>query len=189
MTSVVCGCTISVSSRKMLSVVNMCAVIVQQMAIELCLLNDVLVCVFMHFNCLRSCEDAIIPVPDLFSTSHLASFYRHVDFDRAIVSRMRRIIATSDFITGKVRADAINGRCQLIGGTVPYVAMLKSWMADSSTARDRPCGQNTAIIGKFTLRVQGKSRVWSIGSKNHMTCCLLMISIVLELMSTQVVAS
>ena len=45
---------------------------------------------------------------------------------------------TLDFITGKVRADAINGRCQLIGGTVPYAATLKSWMADSSTAGDRP---------------------------------------------------
>ena len=29
-------------------------------------INDVLVCVFMHFNCLRSCVDAIIPVPEFF---------------------------------------------------------------------------------------------------------------------------
>ena len=34
-TSVVCGCTTIVSSRKMMSVANMCAVIVQQIAIEL----------------------------------------------------------------------------------------------------------------------------------------------------------
>ena len=34
-TSMVCGCTIIVSSRKMMSVANMCAVIVQQIAIEL----------------------------------------------------------------------------------------------------------------------------------------------------------
>ncbi len=34
-TSVACGCTIIVSSRKMMSVANMCAVIVQQIAIEL----------------------------------------------------------------------------------------------------------------------------------------------------------
>ncbi len=34
-TSVVCGCTIIVSSRKKLSVANMCAVIVQQIVIEL----------------------------------------------------------------------------------------------------------------------------------------------------------
>ena len=33
-TSMVCGCTIIVSSRKMMSVANMCAVIVQQIAIE-----------------------------------------------------------------------------------------------------------------------------------------------------------
>ena len=49
-TSVVCGCTIIVSSRKMLSVANMCAVIVQQLVIEFCCFNDVLVCMFMHFN-------------------------------------------------------------------------------------------------------------------------------------------
>ena len=34
-TSVVCGCTIIVSFRKMMSVANMCAVIVQQIAIKL----------------------------------------------------------------------------------------------------------------------------------------------------------
>ena len=34
-TSVVCGCTIVESSIKMMSVANMCAVIVQQIAIEL----------------------------------------------------------------------------------------------------------------------------------------------------------
>ena len=49
----------------MMSVANMCAVIVQQLVIEL-FFNDVLVCVFMHFNCLRSCVDAIIPVPEFF---------------------------------------------------------------------------------------------------------------------------
>ena len=39
----------------------------------------------------------------------------------------------------------------MIGGTVPYAATLKSWMADNSTAGDRQYGQNAAIIGKFTL--------------------------------------
>ena len=33
-TSVVCGCTIIVSSKKMMSVINMCAVIAQQIVIE-----------------------------------------------------------------------------------------------------------------------------------------------------------
>ena len=48
-----------------MSVINMCAVIAQQIVIEL-YFNDVLVCMFMHFNCLRSCVDAIIPVPEFF---------------------------------------------------------------------------------------------------------------------------
>ena len=49
----------------MWSVANMCAVIVQQIATEsCCFLNDVLVCMFMHFKCLRSYVDAIIPVPE-----------------------------------------------------------------------------------------------------------------------------
>ena len=39
----------------------------------------------------------------------------------------------------------------MVGGTVPYAATLKSWMADSSTAGDRPYGQNTPKIGKFML--------------------------------------
>ena len=97
MTSVVCECTIIVSSRKMMSVVNMCAVIVQQIATELLFFfNDVLVCVFMHLNCLRSCVDASIPIPEtevmcgckhscsrvFLSMSHLASYYRHADFER-----------------------------------------------------------------------------------------------------------
>ena len=67
----------------MMSVANMCAVIVQQIAIEYFFFNDVLVCMFMPFNCLRSCVDAIILVPDFFfSTSHLASYYRRTDFGR-----------------------------------------------------------------------------------------------------------
>ena len=65
-TSEVCRCTIIVSSRKMMSVANMCAVIVHQIAIELFFFNDVLVSMFIHFNCLRSCVDPITCVPEFF---------------------------------------------------------------------------------------------------------------------------
>ena len=55
-----------------MSVVNMCALIVQQIVIELLFFfNDVLVCMFMHFNCLRSCVDATIPPPEFFLARHI----------------------------------------------------------------------------------------------------------------------
>ena len=48
----------------MMSVANICAVIVQKITIVF--FNDVLVFIFMHFNCLRSCMEAIIPVLEFF---------------------------------------------------------------------------------------------------------------------------
>ena len=59
-TSVVCGCTIIVFQKNDVSRKYMCS---DCSANSHCFFfNDVLVYMFMHFNCLRSCMDAIIPV-------------------------------------------------------------------------------------------------------------------------------
>ena len=62
-TSVVCGCTIIIFQKYDVSRKYMCS---DCSANSHCIFNDVLVCMFMHFNCLRSCMEAIIPVLDFF---------------------------------------------------------------------------------------------------------------------------
>ena len=63
------------------------------------------------------------------------SYYRHLTY-------------TYFGLNWKVRADAINGRCQLIGRTVPYAATLQSWMPDSSTAGDKR-GDNRQVYANM----------------------------------------